>query len=106
MVVVQGQLICLWVKGKLCNFIVCFEVEGVFGKCGIGYICWVIYGKLEECNVYLYCSSNGVVVVVQNGIIENYCVLWEQLEVLGVVFQLEIDIEVIFYLLVVELQQL
>lgn len=47
-------------------------VEGeVLGIIGIVYICWVMYGGVIEVNVYLYFLIECVVVV-YNGIIENY----------------------------------
>lgn len=73
------------------------EVEGFNVVLGIGYICWVIYGGVIEVNVYLYISYG--VVLVYNGIIENYEEQCEKLCVLGYMFELQIDIEVIVYLI-------
>lgn len=44
--------------------------EGFDVMLGIGYIWWVMYGGVIEVNVYLYISYG--VVLVYNGIIENY----------------------------------
>lgn len=50
----------------------------------IVYIRWVMYGKLSSVNVYLYFIEN--LVLVYNGIIENYVSLKKELENKGYVF--------------------
>lgn len=54
------------------------KIVGVEGIIGIGYICWVIYGKLMEDNVYLYCFEIECFVLVYNGVIENYFEIKEE----------------------------
>lgn len=61
------------------------------------YIWWVIYGGVIEVNVYFY-FFNECVVVVYNGIIENYEKLCNVLKEKGYVFGSDIDIEIIVYI--------
>lgn len=67
------------------------------GIIGIGYICWVIYGVLNDVNVYLYCFGNLCLILVYNGIIENYVFLKIVFEKEGYVFNIDMDIEVLVY---------
>lgn len=55
--VIEGKIELVWVKGKLFNFKEKLENYSNFFCLGIGYICWVIYGKLEEYNVYFYLDN-------------------------------------------------
>lgn len=98
-----GIFIVCWCVGWLVNFeevVVEMLFMVLFGIIGLGYICWVIYGCFIDCNVYLYCDVVGKIVVVYNGIIENFVVLCWELEIVGVEFVSDIDIEVVVYLVV------
>jgi glutamine phosphoribosylpyrophosphate amidotransferase len=69
--------------------------------CGIGHTRWATQGKPEKRNAHPQLDGPGRVAVVQNGIIENYRTLREQLQAEGVVFCSETDTEVIPHLLAV-----
>lgn len=99
----EGRLQCCCWVGKVVSLEEGLVGMLLFGCLGIVYICWVIYGVLIEGNVYLYFFSDEVVVV-YNGIIENYEFFCEWFKGLGYVFILQIDIEVIVYLLYYKLQ--
>lgn len=88
--------------GKVQMLVQVVEEYFLYGGIGIVYICWVIYGEFLEVNVYLYVFE--YIVVVYNGIIENYELLCEELKVCGYIFVFEIDIEVIVYLVNWELK--
>lgn len=92
------MLVWCWVVGKLVNLFDKLVYELLFGYVGIGYICWVIYGVVIEVNVYFY--KCGFVVVVYNGIIENFCELCEEVVVLGMILEFQIDIEIVVLLIV------
>ena len=102
----ERQLSCLRAEGKLVNLTQRFEASGAPGHCGIGHTRWATHGKPEERNAHPHLDGPGRVAVVQNGIIENYRTLREELQAEGVVFRSETDTEVIPHLLSRELARL
>ena len=102
----EQQLSCLRAEGKLVNLTQRFEASGAPGHCGIGHTRWATHGKPEERNAHPHLDGPGRVAVVQNGIIENYRTLREELQAEGVVFRSDTDTEVIPHLLSRELARL
>ena len=102
----ERQLSCLRAEGKLVNLTQRFEASGAPGLCGIGHTRWATHGKPEERNAHPHLDGPGRVAVVQNGIIENYRTLREELQAEGVEFRSDTDTEVIPHLLSRELARL
>jgi len=102
----ERQLSCLRAEGKLINLTHRFEASGAPGQCGIGHTRWATHGKPEERNAHPHLDGPGRVAVVQNGIIENYRTLRDELQAEGVVFRSDTDTEVIPHLLSRELARL
>lgn len=74
-VVLNGDLKVFKCKGKVVELEVFIEGYDYSSMVGLGYICWAIYGEFIDINVYFYCFGNGWLVMVYNGIIENYVFL-------------------------------
>ena len=102
----DSSLTCLRAEGKLANLTARFEASGAPGLCGIGHTRWATHGKPEERNAHPHLDGPGRVAVVQNGIIENYRTLREELQAEGVEFRSDTDTEVIPHLLSRELARL
>src|SRR5690606_33247951 len=69
------------------------------GTYGIGHTRWATHGRPTEENAHPHRDQSGKVVVVHNGIIENYLTLKDRLAELGSTFKTETDTEVIAHLI-------
>ena len=85
--------------GKLINLQERLQVEPTVGHQAIGHTRWATHGGVTEANAHPHRSASGDIVVIQNGIVENYLVLKSELQQAGIRFQSQTDTEVIAHLI-------
>ena len=95
----SGKLEVRRAPGKLRNLEESIRVTPLEGLYGIGHTRWATHGRPTEENAHPHRDCKGEIVVVHNGIIENYVELKTQLIAEGHKFVTETDTEIIAHLI-------
>jgi glucosamine--fructose-6-phosphate aminotransferase (isomerizing) len=101
----EGRIDICRDKGKLNNLGCLLEAQPMTGHIGIGHTRWATHGKPSQANAHPHLDCTRQIVLVQNGIVENYRELRQELRAAGHHFSSETDTEVIVHLIEGHMQQ-
>ena len=90
--------------GKLINLEQSIQQKPLEGLYGLGHTRWATHGRPTEENAHPHRDGSGRIVVVHNGIIENYLEIKRELQAEGHKFESETDTEVVAHLVQKEWQ--
>ena len=86
-------------KGKVSDLLSFVEKKDTSGTVGIGHTRWATHGEPNDVNSHPHYSQSKNLVMIHNGIIENYAAIKERLIKRGHVFESETDTEVLIHLI-------
>jgi glutamine---fructose-6-phosphate transaminase (isomerizing) len=102
----DGQIQLRKKTGRVQELAALVEEQPVRGTVGVGHTRWATHGGISDTNSHPHVGGNGTVVLVHNGVIENYVALRSQLQALGYVFRTQTDTEVVAHLIAHQFEEL
>jgi glucosamine--fructose-6-phosphate aminotransferase (isomerizing) len=95
----NGRIELRRMAGRIDKLATLIKEKPLNGTLGIGHTRWATHGAPSEANAHPHLSMSGKIVIVHNGIVENYLSLREELLTKGVTFRSETDTETIAHLI-------
>lgn len=92
-------------SGKISHLEALVEANPLKGSPGIGHTRWATHGEPNERNSHPHVGYKGQVVIVHNGIVENYLELRDELMSEGIQFNSDTDTETIVHMIEIYLEQ-
>jgi glucosamine--fructose-6-phosphate aminotransferase (isomerizing) len=92
-------------SGKISHLETLLKEKPLTGSPGIGHTRWATHGEPSEKNSHPHVGYKGQVVIVHNGIVENYLELRDELMAEGIQFSSDTDTETIVHLIEIYLEQ-
>jgi glutamine---fructose-6-phosphate transaminase (isomerizing) len=94
-----GDMNVIKCKGKVSDLEAFAAQKDVSGNIGIGHTRWATHGEPNDVNAHPHYSETKNLVMVHNGIIENYASIKENLRKKGHTFESDTDTEVLIHLI-------
>jgi glucosamine--fructose-6-phosphate aminotransferase (isomerizing) len=86
-------------KGKVSELVTSNKDKDLSGTIGIGHTRWATHGEPNDINSHPHRSNGKDIVIIHNGIIENYASIKERLKKRGHTFESQTDTEVLAHLI-------